>query len=189
MAFIQEIGIQRPHVLGLSFGSGLALDFYRRYPAIPRKLVLASAYAGWAGSLPPEVVGERLEMALNDSEKPPQQLVDAMLPSLFSGSASDELIGEIASIMSGFHPVGMRVMARAFAEADLRDVLPRIDVPTLLLYGEDDKRSSLDIARELHASIPTSTLVVIPGVGHQINMEAPEAFNDEVRDFLSSDHH
>jgi len=189
MAFIQEIGIERPHVLGLSFGSGLVLEFYRRYPAIPRKLVLASAYAGWAGSLPPEVVDERLEMALNDSEKPPQQLVDAMIPSLFSGSASDELIGEIVAIMSGFHPAGMRAMARAFAEADLRDVLPYIDLPTLLLYGEDDKRSSLDIARQLHTSIPTSTLVVIPGVGHQMNMEAPEAFNVAVRDFLSSNHH
>jgi pimeloyl-ACP methyl ester carboxylesterase len=189
MAFIQEVGLQRPYVLGLSFGSGLALEFYCRYPAIPRKLVLASAYAGWAGSLPPEVVSERLEGALQDSERPAREVVDAWLPSLFSRSVPADVIDETAAIMADFHPVGLRVMAHAFAEADLRGVLPRIDIPTLLLYGEDDQRASLDIAGELHASIPASTLVVIPGAGHQMNMEAPEAFNVEVRDFLSSDHH
>jgi pimeloyl-ACP methyl ester carboxylesterase len=41
-------------VAGLSFGGILALALYRRHPAVPRSLVLASAYAGWGGSLPPE---------------------------------------------------------------------------------------------------------------------------------------
>ena len=75
-AFINEIGVERPHVLGISFGSGLALEFYRRYPAIPRTLLLASAYAGWAGSLPPEVVKERVEKGLQQSEWPPERVAD-----------------------------------------------------------------------------------------------------------------
>jgi pimeloyl-ACP methyl ester carboxylesterase len=186
MAFIRKAGIERPCILGLSFGGGLALEFYRRYPAVPERLVLVSAYAGWKGSLPPEIVAERLEMALQDSEKPPGKLVDSMIPTLFSRSVSAELIDEIKAIMSGFHPSGLRTMARAFSEADLRDVLPRISIPTLLLYGEDDKRAPLDVARKLHAEIPGSRLVVIPGAGHQINMEAPEEFDAEVRVFLSS---
>lgn len=184
MAFIQEIGLMRPHVLGLSFGSGLALEFYRRYAKVPRKLVLASAYAGWAGSLPPEVVAARLEMALADAERPPGQVVDAWMPSMFSGSAPAGLINETAAVMSEFHPAGLRAMARSFAEADLRDVLPLIDIPTLLLYGEYDQRSPLHVARELHSMIPASTLVVIPGAGHMVNVEAPDAFNTAVRYFL-----
>ena len=55
-AFIDALGLERPHVLGLSFGAVLALELYRRHPLVPRTLVLASAYAGWAGSLPAEVV-------------------------------------------------------------------------------------------------------------------------------------
>lgn len=51
-AFIDALGLERPHVLGLSFGSGLALELYRWHPDIPKTLILASAYAGWAGSLP-----------------------------------------------------------------------------------------------------------------------------------------
>jgi pimeloyl-ACP methyl ester carboxylesterase len=47
--------------------------------------------------------------------------------------------------MADFHPAGMKTMARALAEADLRDVLPEIELPTLLLYGAKDVRSPLSI--------------------------------------------
>lgn len=79
-------------------------------------------------------------------------------------------------------------MAHALAEADLRDVLPRIDVPTLLLYGQVDRRSPLSVAEGLRAGIPASTLVVLPGVGYLANLEAPERFNTEVRSFLRRAH-
>jgi pimeloyl-ACP methyl ester carboxylesterase len=52
-AFIEALGLGRPHLLGLSFGGVLTLDFYRRYPTIPRTLILDSAYAGWAGRCRP----------------------------------------------------------------------------------------------------------------------------------------
>ena len=78
-------------------------------------------------------------------------------------------------------------MALAFAEADLRDLLPGIRVPTLLLYGDVDQRSpQAAVAAELHRGIPGSRLVVMPGVGHAANMEAPDRFNTEVREFLRS---
>jgi pimeloyl-ACP methyl ester carboxylesterase len=73
-----------------------------------------------------------------------------------------------------------------FAEHDLRDVLPGIEVPTLLLYGDKDVRSPLNVAEELHAKIPRSRLVVMPGVGHMGDMEAAEQFNAHVRSFLKS---
>lgn len=63
------LGLERPHVLGLSFGSGLALELYDRHPEIPCTLILASAYAGWAGSLPSEEVDERLHGVLSDSDR------------------------------------------------------------------------------------------------------------------------
>jgi pimeloyl-ACP methyl ester carboxylesterase len=183
---IEYLGLERPHVLGLSFGSGLALELYRRHPGIPRTLVLASAYAGWKGSLPAKVVEQRLQHALRDAESPPDRLISTWIPGLFTKSASPELIEEAVSIMSDVHPAGLRVMAHAFAEADLRDILPNIEVPTLLIYGESDQRSRLSIAEDLHKKIPTSKLFVVPGVGHEVALEAPEIFNTEVRNFLRS---
>jgi len=74
-------------------------------------------------------------------------------------------------------------MARAVAEADLRDVLPEVDVPTLLLYGEHDVRAPREVAEAIHAGIPGSRLVYLPA-GHLCNVEAAEEFNAEVRAFL-----
>ena len=51
-AFVEGLGLGPVHVVGLSFGGALALELCRRHPRIPSTLVLVSAYAGWAGSLP-----------------------------------------------------------------------------------------------------------------------------------------
>ncbi|MDQ1275941.1 MAG: hypothetical protein QG610_1516 [Euryarchaeota archaeon] len=91
-AFIEEIGLVKPHVLGLSFGAGLALEFYHRCPNMPRSLILASAYAGWAGSLSPDVVEERLQQGLQQSRLPPEQVVEKWIPTLFTKSAPVEVI-------------------------------------------------------------------------------------------------
>lgn len=184
--FISTLGLERPHVLGLSLGAALALELYRRHPAAPRSLVLASAYAGWAGSLPPEMVEQRIQRVSQALDLPPDQWAKEWTPSMLSPSAPPELVQEVEALLADFHPAGQRAILRAFAHQDLRDVLPRIGVPTLLLYGEKDVRSPVSVGEDLHAQIPGSQLVVISGVGHMCNLEAPERFNAEVRRFLRS---
>jgi pimeloyl-ACP methyl ester carboxylesterase len=183
-AFIEALGIERPHVLGLSFGSGVVLELFRRHPALPRSLVLASAYAGWRGSLGPDVAEERRQWGLRAAERPRDEFVRDFNETLFTESVPAELVAEMSEITEDYHPAGLRAMSNAFADADLRDMLPTIDVPTLLLYGDADKRSPVSVGEELHAQIPGSRFVVIEGPGHMVNMETPERFNDEVRSFL-----
>jgi pimeloyl-ACP methyl ester carboxylesterase len=81
-------------------------------------------------------------------------------------------------------PEGMLPMLNAFADADLTDILGTVRVPTLLLYGDKDQRSPRRIAESLSDSIPTSRLVFVPDAGHDVNLEAPDAFDREVRSFL-----
>jgi pimeloyl-ACP methyl ester carboxylesterase len=83
-AFIEALGLGRPHVLGLSFGAVLALELYRWHPTVPKTLVLASAYAGWVGSLPGEVVEQRLQRALREADLPPEQWVRSYIPGFFT---------------------------------------------------------------------------------------------------------
>jgi|SRR5438309_257005 len=188
-AWLDALGVERPHVLGLSWGSCVVQELYRRHPQLPASLVLASAYAGWAGSLPPEQVAARLEGVLSVADLPQEDLLSAW-PGLLTDAAPAELVDELVAIWwdnAGIvHPVGYRAIACSLAEADLRGVLPGIDVPTLLLYGEVDERSPLHVANELHAVIPSAKLAVIPGVGHLNNAEAPGQFNAHVREFLRS---
>ena len=180
---VEELALDEPHVAGLSFGGALALEFCRRYSAIPRTLILASAYAGWAGSLPADVVEQRLHQALALADLSPDEFVGALLPTMFSDATPDEAVDAFGSSMLLFHPVGFRAMARALAE-DLRQALPLVNVPTLLVYGDKDVRAPLTVAEDLHAAISGSTLVVLSGAGHVCNIDAPGEFNSAVRRFL-----
>ncbi len=184
---VEALDLGRPHVVGLSFGAALALELYRRHPQLPRTLVLASAYAGWAGSLEPEARDRRLAASLEAADLPPDEFASALIGGMFSETAPQEKVVEFAALMAEFHPGGFRTMVRALAEADLRDMLPRIDVPTLLLYGDRDVRAPLSVAENLHAAIPRSRLVVMPGVGHMSSVESAERFTAEVRCFLRED--
>lgn len=105
--FVDAPGLGRPHVAGLSFGGGLALELYSRHPTVPVTLVLAGAYAGWAGSLPPEVAEQRLRQALQLADLTPDQLVGAVVPTLFSETASAEVVEEFAATVAEFHPAGL----------------------------------------------------------------------------------
>jgi pimeloyl-ACP methyl ester carboxylesterase len=181
--FIAALGLDRPHVVGLSFGGALALELHRRYPTVSATLTLVSAYAGWGGSLSPARAEQRLEQALALADLPPRELVNTLLPTMFATEPSRAVVEEFVASLLATHPVGLRAMARASAE-DLRDALPAVDVPTLLVCGDKDVRAPLSVARELHASIAGSELVTLEGVGHVCNLEAPEAFNDVLRSFL-----
>jgi pimeloyl-ACP methyl ester carboxylesterase len=185
--FIQELGLASPHVAGLSFGGILALALSGRHPAIPATLILASATAGWAGSLAPEVGTQRLQQAMVLAELSSDEFVGALLPTMFSERTPPAAVDEFGESMRSFHPTGFRAMARASAES-VREALARVSVPTLLVYGDRDVRAPLPVAEDLHKAIAGSTLVVLPDVGHVCNIEAPEAFNQAVRTFLHDRH-
>jgi pimeloyl-ACP methyl ester carboxylesterase len=184
--FLDAIEIERAHVLGLSWGGILAQEFYRLYAERFRSLVLADTYAGWRGSLPDTVWKERLATCLQDASGPCEALVAKFLPGVFTDAAPLHLREELSAIVSEFHPVGFRLMSLSSAEVDTRDLLPSVDVATLVLWGDDDRRSPLHVAEQLHAAIPGAELAVIPNAGHLSNMEQPEVFNGHVRRFCLS---
>jgi len=185
-AFVKALGVESPHVLGLSWGGGLALQPYARHPTIPRTLVLAGSYAEWADSLPAGECEQRIAQCLRESHLPPDQFMPGWIPGLLTSSAPAALIAEVVAIMSDFHPPGYQTVAQAFAEADLRSVLPRIMLPTLLLWGDEDVRSPLAVAEQLHEAILGSQFAILRGVGHLSNVEAPERRHAAVRAFLRS---
>lgn len=183
---LAHIDVDKPIVLGISFGGGLAIEFYNRHPKIPKALILVSAYAGWAGSLSEEEVARRVERGRAQSTMDPEAVAEMWMPSLFYKTPSQEVLDEEKNIISDFHPKGSQIMLEAFAEADLSNVLPKIDVPTLLLYGDKDVRSPVAVAKEIHEKIPNSKLVFLEDVGHVLSKEAPELFDHEIRKFINN---
>jgi len=183
---LDAAGIRQAHVVGLSWGGLLAQEFYRCYQSRLRSLVLVDTYAGWTGSLTAPVAEQRLEAALNISTFAPADFVQKYLPGMFSDTAGDDIRRELGTIMADFHPVGFRLMATALARADTRPLLAHINIPTLLIWGDADKRSPLSVGQAMCDAIPDARLEVIAGAGHLANLERPNEFNEMVRNFCLS---
>jgi pimeloyl-ACP methyl ester carboxylesterase len=183
-AFIAALGLDRPASRG-TVVRGRA-GHRRRLPSPGNRAVAGGGLRvrrmGWLAS------SRRGRTAPRPSADPveltPSEFVDTLLPTMFSTVPNPATVERFAASMRAFHPLGFRAMARASAE-DLRDDLPRIDVPTLLVCGDQDVRAPLPVAEHLHAAVAGSTLIVLPGVGHVCNLEAPESFNNTVRTWLT----
>jgi pimeloyl-ACP methyl ester carboxylesterase len=113
----------------------------------------------------------------------PAEKFDPTFPNLFAGDPPAEFLPLLEEIAAAVRPESLRRQVLIMGDADQRDLLPRIAVPTLLIWGELDARSPISIAREFQQEIPDTKLVVIPGAGHVSNLEQPEEFNEAVREF------
>jgi pimeloyl-ACP methyl ester carboxylesterase len=181
---IRALGVSPTPVVGLSWGTTVILELYRRHPAMVRSMVLADGYAGWRGSLGAEEADARLAGVRAAMEEPAERF-DPTLPGLFAGEPPATFLPLLEAMESGVRRHSMETALTAMAQADLTDVLPTIQVPTQLIWGALDARSPLTVAREFERLIPGARLAVIPDCGHVSNLEAPDAFNELVRSFLS----
>jgi len=98
---------------------------------------------------------------------------------------TEEAIGEIVQILEDRARVLNLIHAARSAKKDnLKDLLGQIKVPTLLLWGEDDTVTTMEVAEMFHSLIPNSQLISIKNCGHAPMIEHPEWFAEEVRKFL-----
>jgi pimeloyl-ACP methyl ester carboxylesterase len=179
---IDALDLGPAHVAGLSWGGTVVLELYRRRPELASSLLLVDTYAGWKGSLPEHEVRTRIE-GVRRMLAAEEHLFDSTLPGLFAGEPPPEYVSLLETMAATVRPESMRTALEVMAEADLSDLLSRIAVPTLLIWGEQDARSPLSVARQFEAAIPGAELVVIRQAGHVSNLERPERFNDTVRGF------
>jgi pimeloyl-ACP methyl ester carboxylesterase len=183
-ALIEQLELAPASVAGLSWGGAVVLELHRRRADLVSSLVLAGTYAGWKGSLPPEEVQARVSGLRRTLGASTGQLdVARALPGWFAGDPPAAFVPLLAEMAADVRRASLLTALSAMAEADLRDVLPHITVPTLLLWGELDARSPLSVARQFQGAIPDATLVVLPEAGHVTNLEQPDRFNDAVRRF------
>ena len=170
------------HVAGLSWGGTVALELYRHHPALVATLILVDSYAGWKGSLPEHEVSARVA-GLHEMLAAPAAEFDPTLPGLFAGEPPAEFVPLLEGDLADVRPDSLKTQLLVMAEADQRDMLASVAVPTLLVWGELDARSPLDVAHPARRGDPRHRAVVIPDCGHVSNLERPEELNDAVRSF------
>ena len=181
-ALIEALALGPAHVAGLSWGGTVAQELYRHHPELVATLILIDTYAGWKGSLPEDEVRARVAGA-RQMLAAPAGTFDPTFPGLFAGTPPTESVPLLKEIADAVRPGSLGTQLLVMAETDQRDLLPRIAVPTLLIWGELDARSPLSVAHQFEQAIPDTKLVVIPHAGHVSNLEQPERFNEAVREF------
>ena len=106
--FLVALDVADVHLVGLSFGGALGLATVARHPGLARSLVVASGYAGWRGSLPPDAADQRLSQAMALSEMSSDDIVAALLPTMFATTPDAEDVDRFATSLRELHRAGWR---------------------------------------------------------------------------------
>ena len=181
--------IERPVVLGIGFGSLVALQYAIRHPSHPAALVLAAPVA----RIVPErsiAVYERLggaearEVAERYYDEMDEQAFADFLRVCFPLLSTYALTSDVIARADWNPEVLMRWMAGEAKVVDLRGDLGAIETPTLVLAGEDDAWAPLESVREAADLLAGPTRFrSFPGARHSAFRDAPEAY-EELRLFL-----
>jgi pimeloyl-ACP methyl ester carboxylesterase len=182
--FLNWYGLERPPVLGVSFGGVLALELAARRPHRLQSLVIQGAGARFERGLLQQVAG----MVLSDYPLPPDSpFVNQFFNLLFGSRQKPGPLFEFVTRQCWQTDQG--VMAHRFRLVETFDLgrrLDRIRVPTLILSGDRDLLVSPQSLQTLVDGIPQSHLVRLPGCGHLAFVTQPLRVAEEVKQFLSS---
>ncbi|MFO0899298.1 MAG: alpha/beta fold hydrolase [Pirellulales bacterium] len=186
-ALLAALEVREPVVLcGLSMGGYIAFQFWRKYAARLRGLVLCDTKAAPDSE---EAAAQRLKLAELVLRTGVAVLSDNMLPKLFDQHTiahRRDIVESIQAVVLRSNPQGVAAAQRGMAERpDMRPALKDIAAPTLMVVGETDAISPEAEMREIAAGIPGARLIVVPGAGHMAPLERPEGVNPGLLEFLA----
>ena len=183
---MDAIGVDRATVVGLSLGGLVAMELGLGDPGRVSGLVLT---ATTAAPLTPEEAEMRRATAARLERDGMLDHALEMAGRLFGPAArrDPDLVLPILETMLTTSPAGAAAALRGRAERPPYDrLLGGLGVPALVLVGDADFFSTAEITAQLVASLPDPEVVVLPGIGHMPNLEAPERFDETVRAFAAS---
>ena len=167
-SFIDELGLVQPVIIGHSFGGRLAIILGARGKA--SKLILADS----AGVLPKRGFDYYFRIYSYKLAK-----------KLFSLPGLRDYADQVMALWLDNNPssdyvAAEGIMRKIFVKVvneDLQHLLPQINVPALLIWGENDTATPLADGKLMESRIPDAGLVVFPGAGHYSFLDDPSRFN------------
>lgn len=179
-AAMDSLGIDKAHICGLSLGGVIAIAMHSAAPSRCASLIIADSFAVHPDG---QAIYDRSVAASQAMTM--RKLAEARVGALLGSEACAELRAEIVETMAAIDPPAFQLGAAAVWLADQRDRAIKIDVPTLILVGDEDQVTPVALSEELHHMIPGSKLQIIGKAGHLTNAEQPQAFNSAIESFLS----
>jgi pimeloyl-ACP methyl ester carboxylesterase len=171
---LQGSGVEKCFIVGHSMGGAIAMSFALTRPEFVEGLILI----GTGAKL--RVLPQILEGVRKDKEGTIRMIVDyafseRVIPEVKQRGVAEMLRCEAEVIYNDFYSCD---------HFSAIDQLDRIEQPTLIICGEDDRLTPPAYSRYLHEKIRGSQLVLIGGAGHMVMLEKPKELNEAVDDFL-----
>jgi pimeloyl-ACP methyl ester carboxylesterase len=172
-------------LLGHSMGGRVALEVYRMAPERVRRLALVST---GVHSLREGEAEKRHALQAIGRDQGFETLIDTWLPPMVADAnrVKPEIYEPLRrmNIDAGQDVFDVQIRA-LLGRREVESLLPHINCPTLVMTGELDSWSPPAQHAAIAAAIPNSELVIVPGAGHMIQLEAPEAVNAAIAGWLA----
>jgi pimeloyl-ACP methyl ester carboxylesterase len=176
--FIAKLGIKKPILLGHSFGGRVGILYSSRHDDVD-KLILVDA----AGIKPKRNLKYYFKVY---SFKFSRKCYEILLGKEKAQSRIDKLRAKHGSSDYANSTATMRAILSKVVNEDLKQVMPKIACPTLLIWGENDTATPLSDAKEMEKLIPDAGLVSFPGCGHYSFLDNPYQFASVLRSFINA---
>jgi 3-oxoadipate enol-lactonase len=184
-AAIQAFSPGRPvRLLGNGYGGFVALQVVIRHPGLADRLVLADAGAAFSEPGRQAFRG----MAAAAAAKGLHAIADTAMRRLFAAgfhAANPGLVSDRRRIFLASDPAVIVAACEALAALDLRPALAGVRIPVLAVVGALDEATPPAMAHEVVAGLPDARLVVLDGLAHVPQLQAPQRFLDAVVPFLT----
>lgn len=173
-AFMEALNLSKTFLVGHSMGGAIVQTLALTHPQRIKGIVLMGTGARLR-VLPSILEGIRTHF---------EETVKDITRLAYSKKASQELIEKGVNYLLQCPPGILYGDFLACDRFDLLNEVHQIQVPTLVLCGQDDQMTPVRYSETLHRLIKGSTLVVLAGAGHMVMMESPPAFNERIAEFL-----
>lgn len=184
---LKALKIERAIIGGLSMGGYVLFDLFRLFPEKFAALILCDT--NFAADTD-ENRETRFDLIEKIEKNGAQSLVEELLPNLISNQTKTNnqvLINELEKSFTEVNPKAAVAALRGMAQRkDNSNVLDGVSLPTILIFGKEDKVSNMKIAEIMRQKISNSTLVLLENAGHYSNLEQPEQFNSALTQFVGT---
>lgn len=184
LALLDQLHLDQAHIMGLSLGGGVAVDFALAHPERALSLIAVDAALGGYPWTKDWGAPGRLARSAGLAEAKAAWLADELFAPALARPASAAPVRAMMADYSGWHWLNRDPEQTGKLAAPAYDRAAHLALPTLVIMGEHDHPDFHGAARHLEQQIPRARRVVLAGLGHLPNLEAPEVFNVPLLDFL-----
>jgi pimeloyl-ACP methyl ester carboxylesterase len=190
-AVMDDVGIERANIFGVSEGGSMACLFAATYPERVNSLLVWGAQASWIGS-PDHPWGQTQEqhdqmIAMIDEDWPSFDYITG--PGAGVGKDADPAFIESISryMRAAANPSAVRAYEQMNGQIDTRPILPSIQAPTLVMNRTGDPCANVEAARDMASRIPGAKFKEYPGDSHSMMLDDMETVLSDIQEFITGE--